>query len=117
MDHTVDFTQRERSPLVAMFSRVIKIAAASTMVGASGIGSAAAVVASDTDDNLSPASTTVTANLKSGTTLTGAGTINGVSITVVCTKATFSGKTPAKGLTETLPNPPAISGCSIKGVP
>ncbi len=56
--------------------------------------------------------TTIHGNLKSGTTLDFAGTINGVPITVMCTKFTATGKAPSTGLTVTLSAPPTISGCT-----
>jgi hypothetical protein len=72
-----------------------------------------ALAAGDTDDNISPASTTVVAALKKGTVFTSTGTINGISITVHCTTATFKGKTPAHGLgPATLSAPPTFSGCT-----
>ena len=67
----------------------------------------------DTDDHLSvPTGTTVTGALKTGTNMVFHGTINGVPITVNCKTFSASGKTPAKGITVTLPAPPTISGCT-----
>jgi len=58
-----------------------------------------------------PAGTKVTGNLKAGTDMVFKGTINGVPITVSCTKFTSSGKIPKAGLTIKIA-PPTISGCT-----
>jgi hypothetical protein len=63
----------------------------------------------DTDDHYNVAAgTTVTGNLKTGTQMVFHGTIDGVPITVNCTKFTASGKTPATGLVVTLSTPPTF---------
>lgn len=83
-------------------------------VGAALLLSATTVWATstDTDDHYNVAAgTTVTGNLKTGTQMVFHGTINGIPITVNCTKFTASGKTPATGLVVTLSTPPTISGC------
>ncbi len=94
-----------------------KMVIATITAGAVVLGSAATayglVRASDTDDHFSVAAgTTVTGNLKSGTTMAFTGSINGIPITVNCTKFTAKGKTPKTGLTVTLSTPPTISGCT-----
>src|SRR5579871_3836074 len=54
--------------------------------------------------------TKITGNLKSGTTMTFSGTVNGLPITVTCTTFTGSGVAPKTGLTVKI-GPPTISGC------
>jgi hypothetical protein len=74
--------------------------------------STAWAASTDTDDHASlAAGTVVKGTLKSGTTLTFAGTIDGFGITVTCTGFTASGKIPSKGLKVTLTTPPTFSGC------
>lgn len=65
-----------------------------------------------------PAGTKVTGNLKTGTDMTFAGNINGVPITVSCTKFTGTSVVPkTPSYTVSLKTPPTISGCtdSLKG--
>ncbi len=103
-----------------MFSRTAKsIAAAGLMAGTlilvapHAFASAHSSSAGDTDDNISPAGKVVTASLKSGTTFKAVGSIDGVAITVTCTKSSFKGTTPAKGLGPVkLAAPPTFSGCT-----
>ena len=100
-----------------MISRTIKsVAAAGLMAGAlvavAPHAFASSHASSDAGDNVVPASTVVTAKLKTGTTFKATGTINGLAITVTCTTATFTGKTPATGLGPVnLTKPPTFSGC------
>ena len=90
-----------------------------------GIGSAAVLGAlvltaatvyatsTDTDDHFSVAAgTKVVGNLKSGTTMNFAGTIDGIPVTVKCTTFTGSGKVPATGLSVSLSTPPVLGGCT-----
>lgn len=90
-----------------------------TLVAAVGVGAfvlASAAVSSATSPNSLPAGTKVTAALKSGTDMTFTGTINGLSVTVDCTKFSGSATVPAgKPYSMTLPKPPKISGCSVSG--
>jgi hypothetical protein len=65
----------------------------------------------DTGDHFTNAGATVTGNLKSGTTMTFNGTIDGLPVTVTCTTFTGSGKVPSTGLTVSLAAP-KISGCT-----
>jgi hypothetical protein len=103
-----------------VISRTIKsVAAAGLMAGAliavapHAFASSHSSSAGDTDDNISPASKPVTSNLKVGTKFVATGTIDGVSITVTCTKSTFKGTTPAKGLGPVkLAAPPSFTGCT-----
>jgi hypothetical protein len=82
---------------------------ASTSVGFASTGTHKA---SDTDDHFSvKAGTVITGNLKSGTSVTFKGSIDGIALTVTCTTFTASGKAPATGLSATLPVPPTLSGC------
>lgn len=53
----------------------------------------------------------ITGNLKAGTKMTFAGTINGLPITVTCTTFTGSGVAPPTGLTVSIA-PPTIGGCT-----
>ncbi|HEY7948512.1 MAG TPA: hypothetical protein VID75_12615 [Acidimicrobiales bacterium] len=56
---------------------------------------------------------TVTAALKAGTTMTFAGNINSIPITVSCTTFSGSGTTPSSPSSSvTLSSPPTISGCT-----
>jgi len=81
------------------------------MVAPHAFASSHSAAAGDTDDNIKPASTAITAKLKTGTKFTAVGQINGLAITVTCTTATFTGKTPAKGLGPVTVPPPKFSGC------
>jgi hypothetical protein len=71
-----------------------------------------ALAAGDTDDNISPAGASITGNLKAGTKFVSNGAIDGIPITVTCTKTTYTGKTPTKGLGPVTIPPPVFSGCS-----
>jgi outer membrane protein assembly factor BamB len=66
----------------------------------------------DTDDNIKPASTSVTASLAAGTSLSVSGSINGLSITATCTTSSFSFTTPATGLGPVSTSAPTITGCT-----
>jgi outer membrane protein assembly factor BamB len=67
----------------------------------------------DTDDNISPANTNVTANLQPGTKLTVSGSVDGVGVTVTCDQASASATTPAQGLDPVnLAAPPTYSSCT-----
>lgn len=55
--------------------------------------------------------TTITGNLKTGTKMLLKGSINGIPITVSCTKFTGIGKAPKTGLTITI-SPPTFGGCT-----
>jgi hypothetical protein len=99
---------------ICMLGRNLKsIAAAGVMAGTLLVFVAPhALAAGDTDDNISPAGRAIVANLKAGTKFTATGAINGIAITVTCTKTTYSGKTPTKGLGPINIPPPVFSGCT-----
>lgn len=72
-----------------------------------------AATSTDTEDHFSAAAgTVVTGNLKTGTAMKFVGSIDGLTVTVTCTKFTDSGSVPATGLTVVLSKPPTISGCT-----
>lgn len=87
-----------------------KLAAAAAVAGGATLALAPSVYAAGA--HLSPANTVITANLQSGTTLNFSETVDGFPLNVQCTTATASGKTPAAGLSVTLPQPPTFSGCT-----
>lgn len=68
------------------------------------------LAAGDTDDNISPANTAFTATNSGNVTFSG--TINGVPVTVTCTKSTISGVTPATGLGPKAIDNPIFSSCT-----
>lgn len=74
-----------------------------------GLGTGIAFAAGDTDDNISPANTSITAN--NSTNITFKGTINGISVTVTCTTSSISGTTPSSGLGPVNVNNPSFTGC------
>lgn len=95
-----------------MLSRYKKI-----LIVVLGLGMAAVVAAPNayaSRPRTLPAGTKVTGNLKSGTKMTFVGSIDGVPITVSCTKFTSTGKIPKgkKVLKVNLSAPPTISGCT-----
>jgi len=98
--------------------RSYKIAAAASIVSLSALGLGTASIATASTStaaakaHMVPASTAITAALASGTKLTAAGAIDGVTITVSCTSLTASGKTPANGLSATITGAPVFSGCT-----
>ena len=59
-----------------------------------------------------PVGTVITGNLKSGTTVTFAGDIDSVPITVTCTTFTVKGTVTSASDTLPLTSPPTISGCT-----
>jgi len=70
------------------------------------VAGAAQSTTSDTDDHFNvPAGTVVTADLKSGTTMSLDGTTNGIPITVTCTRFTASAKTSTTGAQHDLAVP------------
>lgn len=103
-----------------MHSRSLKAIAAAGMLAGALVAIAPHAFASshsssvlDTDDNISPAGKPVTASLKVGTKFVAVGSIDGVAITVTCTKSTFKGTTPTKGLGPVkLAAPPTFTGCT-----
>jgi hypothetical protein len=66
----------------------------------------------DTDDSISPANTTVTTALKTGTTTSFTLTRNNTTVTQHCTASSTSGKTPATGLGPAAITPPTFTGCT-----
>ena len=97
-----------------MTTRMIRIhkklaVAASLATIVVGVGTGMAFAAGDTDDNISPASTNITAS--NTTNITFKGTINGIGITVTCTASSISGTTPATGLGPVNVNNPSFTGC------
>jgi len=97
-----------------MLSKSKRFTAGIACAGALIFGVSTTALASSTDpgDHFSlKAGTVVKGKLKTGTSLTFAGQINGLSITVKCTTFRASGKVPAKGLTVKLSTPPTLSGC------
>ena len=96
-----------------MLSRTTKFAAAASLAGVLCLGATTgAFAAPAAGPHLTPANTAITGKLKTGTDLTATGTIDGVSISVTCTKITLAGKTPANGVTITASKTPTFSGCS-----
>ncbi len=76
--------------------------AAVGVAGPSAFGATAAA-------HLSPASTKVTGT---SSKVSFAGTVDGFALDVTCTKFLAAGKTPADGLSVTLPTAPTFSGCT-----
>jgi hypothetical protein len=102
-----------------MLSRTWKFAAAVSLAGATGFGvnavasaTAGASAAAPAVAHMVPASTNITAKLKTGTNFTANGSIDGTPITVTCTSVTASGKTPADALKAPLSAPPKFTGCT-----
>jgi hypothetical protein len=76
------------------------------------VGAPVVLAAGDTDDNLSPANTTVKIALKAGTKTTFKGTLGTTAVTSTCTASTTSFKTPAKGLGPVNAATPTFTGCT-----
>ena len=95
-----------------MLSRTAKFVAAASLAGVLGLGATTGAFASPSaSPHLTPANTAVKGKLKTGTTLTATGVIDGASITVTCTKMSLAGTTPAAGVTTPPPSPcPLLTG-------
>ena len=88
---------------------VLTLGAAVAMVA---LAAGSAMAAGDTDDSLSPASTTFTITNSGNIKFTGA--INGISVTVTCTSVKLTAKTRASGLIADVTSSPPVtfSGCT-----
>lgn len=81
-----------------------------TVAVVTSLATATAIAAGDTDDSLSPASTSFTVSNSTNITITGA--INGFPITVTCTSVTMTAKTRTSGLTADVTSGPKFTGCT-----
>lgn len=84
--------------------------AAAAATALAGLAATTALAAGDSDDNISPASTSFTASNSGSVTFSVS--ILGTNVIVTCTSSSISAKTPASGLALTLPSPPTFSGCT-----
>jgi hypothetical protein len=82
--------------------------AAVTLAGALG---AQTVLAASTDNDITPANTLITANLKAGTKFKASASVSGVPVTLSCTGATFTFTTPSTGLGPVPISNPVFTGC------
>jgi hypothetical protein len=94
-----------------MIYRQMKITLAIVGIGVLA-GAPVVLAATDTEDNISPASQAVTASLKPATKASLKTTIGAITITVTCTKSSLTGTTPAKGLGPFPVGSPSFGGCT-----
>ena len=90
-----------------MFKKLTIATAAAFLVGAPVV-----LAAGDSDDNIAPASKSVTASLKSATNATLKTTIGVINVTVTCTGSSISATTPATGLGPFGAGSPTFTGCT-----
>lgn len=98
-----------------MTTRMIRISKKLALAGSliavvAGLATGVAFAAGDTDDNISPVNTNITA---SATNITFKFTANGILVTVTCKNASISGTTPALGLGPINLNNPSFTGCTV----
>ena len=74
-----------------------------------GLATGVAFAAGDTDDNISPGNTSITAT--NSTNIVFKLTVNGIAVTITCTNADASWTTPASGLGPVNLNNPSVTGC------